>query len=487
MHLNRWMESHAQIRPEKIALIDRVNDVRLTYRDLHRASLVAACRLEDLNVQAGDRVAVLANNCPELIELLFACARVGAILVPLNWRLTKAELEQIVGDCEPKVLFVDSELKEKAPAHSTTLAISDLHASKRKQPTRKVEFPEDTPVAIFYTGGTTGTPKGALLTHRSMQANAVNTITGWGLAPSDVAPIFTPMFHTGGLNVFATPLLCLGGTLVLPGPFTPEGALEILEDESCTLLFMVPTMYDMLRKAEGFSKERLASVRMVISGGAPCPRPLFEAYWNIGLPLKQGYGLTEAGPNNFGVSLADTKSHHGTVGFPLPGVSIKLRKEDGSEAGPNEVGELCVRGDHLMAGYYNRPEATATVMEDGWLRTGDLATRDEDGFTYICGRSKEMFISGGENVFPAEIEEVLLGHPSLDEVAVVGVPHPKWGEVGRAYIVPKTNAIAVEDISKYCRERLAGYKVPKEILVMDSLPKSAAGKVLKNLLKEQSA
>lgn len=475
MHVNRWIESHARLRPNKLALVDRVRNFRLTYLDLYRTSQNAACRLEELGVKPGDRVAVLSQNRVEFVQLFLACARVGAILVPLNWRLSTAELEQVMADCEPVVLFVEPDLSEKAPLHPHTLAISDIRGHAGKKPRIK-DFSEDTPVAIFYTGGTTGTPKGALLTHRSLQANALNTIVGWGLSPEDVAPVFTPMFHTGGLNVFATPLLCLGGTVVITGAFEAESALELLEEESCTVLFMVPTMFDMLRKTKGFSGERLSEVRLFISGGAPCPKALFEAYWEEGLPLKQGYGLTEAGPNNFGVSAQDARERVGTVGFPLPGVKIKLLTEEGREAEPGEVGELCVSGPHLMNGYFNRP--TATI--DGWLHTGDLAYRDEDGYFFICGRSKEMYISGGENVFPAEIEEVMLDHPQVEEVAVIGVPHEKWGEVGRAYVVLSDRC--VDDLEQFCRQRLAGYKVPKEIIVTESLPKSAAGKVLKKLL-----
>lgn len=479
MHLTRWIETHANLRPEKTAVVDRVSGITLTYRDLHRASLAQAARLESQGVRSGDRVAVFSANRPEILELLFACSHLGAVLVPLNWRLSRPELEAILRDCQPEVLFVDPDMADRAPEHHKTLNILGLRSSPAmaRAFTPQQHGPE-TPVAIFYTGGTTGTPKGAVLTHRSIQANAWNTIAGWGLSPDDVAPIFTPMFHTGGFNVFATPLLCLGGTVVLPGPFDPEDALEVIAEERCTVVFMVPTMYDMLRKVEGFGHEAFKGVKLMISGGAPCPRSLFEAYWKEGLPLKQGYGLTEAGPNTFGVRYEDARTRVGTVGFPLPGVRLRLVTEDGREAGPDEVGELQVTGDHLMSGYLGRP----AVFIDGWLPTGDLAYRDKDGFYFICGRSKDMFISGGENVFPAEIEEVILEHPGVLEAAVVGVPHPKWGEVGRAYVVGNT-----EGLAEFCRSRLAGYKVPKEIVEMDSLPKSAAGKVLKNLLAEKEA
>lgn len=483
MFVNRWIESHAHIRPGKIALIDRVSGVSYSYQDLYRCSRLQAYRLAALGVRPGDRVAVYSQNRPEVLELLLACGLLGACLVPLNWRLAPQELEKIVADCDPRVTFLDPDTPTDVLTGHNLLTLQSL-------PAEPIELPEvspDTPIAIFYTGGTTGVPKGAVLTHTSLQWNAWNTIAGWGLSPDDVAPIFTPLFHTGGLNVMATPLFCLGGTVVLPGPFEPARALEVIEQEGCTLVFLVPTMYEMLRQVPGFSRGRVAHVRKWISGGAPCPRSLFEAYWNEGIPLIQGYGLTEAGPNTFGVSYEDTQKRPGTVGVPLPGVQVKLVDNDGKTPAPGVAGELHVKGGHVMAGYWNRPKETSQVMQDGWLATGDLAYRDEDGFFYICGRRKEMFISGGENVFPAEIEEVLLTHPQVAEVAVVGVPHPKWGEVGRAYLVLKQADATIEnELVEHCQRVLARYKIPKEYVVMDSLPKSAAGKVLKRMLLEKS-
>lgn len=480
MFVNRWIESHAHIRPSKVALIDRVSGVNYTYQDLYRTSRLQAFRLASLGIKAGDRVAVHSQNRPEVLELLLACGLLGACLVPLNWRLTPLELEKIVADCEPKLTFLDPDLPCELQGQSI-FSLQTLNAPAIDLP----EVDPDTALAIFYTGGTTGVPKGAILTHNSVQWNAWNTIAGWGLSPEDVAPIFTPMFHTGGLNVMATPLLCLGGTLVLPGAFDPVQALDVIEKEHCTLVFLVPTMYEMLRQVPGFNRSRVAHVRKWISGGAPCPKTLFEAYWNEGLPLIQGYGLTEAGPNTFGVSFEDAKKRSGTVGVPLPGIQIRLTDGEGNPPAVGQAGELWVKGGHVMQGYWNRPKETAQVMSNGWLATGDLAYRDEDGFYYICGRRKEMFISGGENVFPAEIEEVILTHPNVAEVAVVGMPHPKWGEIGRAYLVLKDPAAYHEDeMVQHCQKVLAKYKVPKDYVIMDSLPKSAAGKVLKRMLME---
>ena len=431
-------------------------------------------------------MAILAQNDIRFFSLFFAAARLGAITVPLNWRLSKKEQEGILADCQPKVMFVDGNFAADAiPHHATMVHLDKLGmtpASEADVP--EADIPEDAPAAIFYTGGTTGVPKGALLSHKSLFWNAQNTIAGWGLSPDDIAPIFTPLFHTGGLNVFATPLLSLGGTIVLTASFDPDKALQLIVDEQCTILFLVPTMYHMVKESPGFDPEKLRKLKLLISGGAPCPKPLFEAYWSQGLPLRQGYGLTEAGPNTFGIEQSQAEKRVQTVGRPLPYVNLRLVK-DGKIVQPGEVGELQIHGGHVMAGYWNRPEATDAVLDKtGWLSTGDLAMADADGYYTICGRQKEMFISGGENVFPAEIEEVLLGHPHVAEVAVVGVADEKWGEVGRAHLVVREGAPPNlgGSLKDYCRERLAGYKIPKEFRVEPELPKSAAGKVLKTEL-----
>lgn len=477
MLVNRWIETHARVRGDKVALVDLPTGRRLTYADLQRESLRAAYVLAGQGVGAGDRVGVYAHNCPETLFLLLGCGLLGACLVPFNWRLAPNELEKVAADCQPRLTFIDPALPA-SPLQGP--ALSDL-AGLPAHPVELSFVPAETPLAIFYTGGTTGVPKGATLTHTSLQWNAWNTISGWGLAPDDVSPVFTPLFHTGGLNVLLAPLLCLGGTSVLPGPFSPAGALDVIEQEGCTLVFLVPTMYEMLRHEPGFRPARLARVRMWISGGAPCPRSLFEAFWEQGLDLVQGYGLTEAGPNTFGVDPRVAKQKIGTVGTPLAGIEARLAPPGEPEPAPGVAGELHVRGGHVMAGYWGRPKETAeAISPDGWLETGDLAYRDEDGYFFICGRRKEMFISGGENVFPAEIEEALLTHPSVAEAAVVGVSHPKWGEVGRAFLVLKPGAAWDEaSLLAHCKASLAGYKVPKEYLQRDELPKSAAGKVLK--------
>jgi fatty-acyl-CoA synthase len=462
--LFQWLDIHAEQRPNHPAIVDCVGGQTVSYAQFRRRSGAQAVRLQTLGVGAGDRVAVLSPNRIEILEMLFACARLGAILVPLNWRLSVDEQAKIFADCKPSQLFYDPSLP--LPETDAPCRLLDGAGETDLPPAPSVEGA----LLILYTGGTTGVPKGAVLTHESIAANARNTVEGWRLEADEVIPVFTPMFHTGGLNVACTPLFYLGGTVVLPPPFTAESALEVIEAQRCTLVFLVPTMFSMLKESPRFDPDRLRTVRAFISGGAPCPQPLMEAYWEAGLPLRQGYGLTEAGPNNFRATLDDARQRPGTVGKALPGVELKLAGN----------GELLIRGEHVMAGYWQR--ATSDI-EEGWLHTGDLARVDSDGFYYICGRSKEMYISGGENVFPAEVEEVLLAHPDVLEAAVVGVPDAKWGEVGRAYLVPRPGAtLSTDAIAAFCQGRLARYKTPKQVYVMAGLPKSPAGKVLKRML-----
>ena len=461
MYLTQWIDAHARIRPDAIALVDVDAGRRISYAELRRRSVGVAAWLATQGVEPGDRVTMLSANCPEMLETMFACARLGCIFVPLNTRLAPPELERILADCRPRLSLCEPSLGE-GPWVET-----------RDSEPPKVDVEPDQPVLILYTGGTTGVPKGAMLTAKSIQWNAWNTIAGWGLRPTDVAPIFTPFFHTGGLNVLTTPLLCIGGTVVLPsrGSFDAPAALKLVKDHDCSLFFLVPTMYQKLLECD---IAPLRQVRMLVSGGAPCPEALLGAYAAEGLTIVQGYGLTEAGPNNFSGGTG------GYVGVPLPHVQLRLQAADGRLAACGEVGELLIRGPHVMHGYWQRAESP---VRDGWLYTGDLAVCEPDGRFRICGRSKEMFISGGENVFPAEIESVLSQHPEVAEVAVVGVADEYWGEVGRAYIVLRSPVTHAE-LKAFCRAHLAAYKTPREFVTRDALPKSPVGKILKHLLAD---
>jgi fatty-acyl-CoA synthase len=502
-HANDFLARRAALSPGRVAVTDERGRQARTYAELNaRAERVAAFLADGLGVKKGQRVGALGLNAPCMVELLFACAKIGAVFVPFNYRLAGDELRAIVEDAALSVFCFDGAhrgalktLGKILPHRSRMIAldgkaarekgvaayehISSLTAADAVQRRGPVVTLEDAWI-ICYTGGTTGRPKGAVLTHGSVFWNAVNTIAGWGLRENDVAPIFTPLFHTGGLNVLLLPLLAMGGTGVLAAAFDPEKAFRIIRRCRATYVFMVPSMFRMMMESPRWDKEKFRSVRAFVTGGAPCPRNIFEAFAAKRKSFRMGYGLTEAGPNNFHIDPAVALEHFGSVGTPLPFVQARIETDDGREAGPDEHGELLLGGGHVFGGYWNRPDETAAVFSGRWLRTGDLARRDAEGRYFIVGRRKEMFISGGENVFPVEVEEVILRHPAVYEAAVVGILDEKWGEVGRAVVSLKKGArLSPEDLRTFLRERLAHYKVPKQIEIVDELPKTPAGKIRK--------
>lgn len=495
-----WLGRRAQLSPEKIALYDAADGMRpISYRDWNASANRTAHLLLDLGVGVGDRVAVLAQNCLAYLDLWFACGKIGAILQTLSWRLTAHELGALVADATPAVLCYSSEycrtiqalrsetglarriaLDPAARAFEDDLPFS-LRDSFPDTAPPPVALDWDSPWAICYTGGTTGLPKGAILTHGNITWNAINTITGWELAPDDVAILNAPLFHTGGLNVFTAPLVYHGGASIVCRGFDAGQVFDLIRDAPVTLFFGVPTMFIALQQHPRWAEADFSKLRLVISGGAPCPQPVFERFWERGGDFKTGYGLTEAGPNTFWLPRADVRRKPGAVGFPLMQIEARLIALDGRLCGPDEVGELQIRGPHVCAGYWNRPDETVRAIVDGWLRTGDLARRDPEGYYTIVGRLKDVIISGGENIYPAEVESVLASHPAVAEVALIGVPDQKWGEVGRAIVVPRGNLDPGELLS-FARERLAAYKLPKSAVIVPALPRTGAGKIDKQQL-----
>nr|WP_275939141.1 long-chain fatty acid--CoA ligase [Polyangium spumosum] len=508
MHLGDWLGRRAALSPDKVALLDNTRGGRaVTYRAWDRTANRTAHFLRDrLGVRRGDRVAALAMNDVAMLDLWFACGKVGAIFTPLNYRLTPGELGAYLAATTPEVLvygpdfaaasealqsessfvprvFVAMRGASRARGDDVDFAERDA-ATDRPPPALSIGW--DEPWVLCGTGGTTGTPKAAMLTYRSITANAVNTISSWGLSQSDVALLNAPLFHTGGLNVFTAPLVLAGGTSVVCRVFDPDEVHAGAQEQGVTVFFGVPTMFLALSQHPRFGGGELRRLRICISGGAPCPEPLMQTYWERGIDLKTGYGLTEAGPNNFWLPPADVRRKVGSVGAPLFFVEARIVDAAREPVRPGEVGELEVRGPHVFGGYWGRPEETAKVICDGWLRTGDLACCDDEGHFYIAGRSKDLLISGGENVYPAEVEAVLLGHPSVREAALIGVPHEKWGQVGRAVVVLAPGAKAeAEPILAHCRARLAKYKVPQSIVFVAELPRTGAGKVDKKALEKQ--
>jgi fatty-acyl-CoA synthase len=503
-----WLQRRASLSPNKTALIDATHgDTPITYLEWNRRSNKLANFLRDgLEIRKGDRVSIYAMNRVAYLDALSACNKLGAILHVLNWRLTPRELASIIDDATPRVLLYSREFASQVDALSSQLPsverfvgldemTSDDHAL---WPAERDNWPDTQPPPtqlnwqdpwmICYTGGTTGLPKGAVLHYRSVTANAVNTIVSWGLRPDDVVPQYMPFFHTGGLNVLTTPLVYLGGTNIVCAGFDIDQLFDQIENLGVTFFFAIPTMFLMMLQHPRWGSLDLSNVRLVMAGGGACPSVVYEAFWEKGVEFKSGYGLTEAGPNTFWLPTEYAKTKLGSVGRPLFHVDVKLVDELGEEVGADQVGHLLIRGPHVFGGYWNQPEATAETLVDGWLRTGDLARKDGDGDYYIVGRLKDMIKSGGENIYPVEVEDVMHRHPAIAEAALIAIPHPKWGEVGRAIVVLKPGgSLSEADLNEWLRERLAHFKVPKSVVFVEALPKTAANKVDKQQLVEQYA
>ena len=485
-----WFESRVQLSPKEIAIIDSETKESWTYEALNDRVIKVASIFYSKGVRKGDRVAILAPNHISYFDFFFASMKIGAIFVPLNWRLAKAELQYCLDDSGPKLVGVNPKFQPNTDAVVTDAAfiVLDHDDYLDAYDSEPIEFDtvieETDPLAMIYTGGTTGRPKGVILSHRSILWNAINTITSWGLSKEDTTLTCLPMFHTGGLNVLSLPLLLIGGKVVLLADFTTNRVIEDIAQYKCTIVMLVPTMYHMMIETEAFQAATFPDMKLFISGGAPCPYTIYKAFSNKGILFKEGYGLTEAGPNNFYIDSEDVMRKLGSVGKPMLFNDIKIVADDESPTAHDEVGELYIRGNHAFMYYWNRPKETEETLVAGWVRTGDLARQDADGYVYIVGRKKDMIITGGENVYPLEIEHWLESHPSIDEAAVVGLPDDKWGEAVAAFIVAK-RTLSREELEIYCRQQLTRYKVPKQFFFVSELPKTDVGKVNKAQLKTQ--
>ena len=504
----------ASLTPDREALYDLTSGMRYTYAQLNeRANRAANALRERYSVGQGDRVSILAHNSIAYVDLLFALGKIGAIFAPLNWRLTSRELTYILSDCEPKVLIVGPEFVpvfnemrsnihiqhaislEGAAIPGARAYEEDLSQAPALEPWRPPIDAEDG-YCILYTSGTTGRPKGAILPHRQILWNAINTVISWGLSERDVSPILTPMFHSGGLFVFLVPLFYAGGRIVMARSFDPDASLQLIVDEKCTVILGVPTLFQVWMNSPRFSQTDFSHVHFFISGGAPCPPSLIEA-WSAakGVVMRQGYGLTEVGVNCFAMTDEDALRKMGSVGKPIFHSEMRLVGVDGKDVPVGETGELVIKGPHVCVGYWNNPTATAEVLRDApgstgaggpWFHTGDMARRDAEGYYYIAGRFKDMIISGGENVYAAEVEAVFREHNCVLDAALIGQPDEKWGEVGLMLVVCKPDqGVSAGELLQYCQERLAKYKIPKRIEFVDALPYSPYGKVMKSELKKQ--
>ncbi|MBK9088359.1 MAG: AMP-binding protein [Holophagales bacterium] len=495
----------ARLSPGKTALVFVPTGERFTYRELNaRAERAAALLCDRLGLVKGDRVGLLAHNRVEYVDLFFAAAKTGLVLVPLGTRLTPHELAFIAEDAGLSALVYGGEFAETVTALRAESAVplgialdgpapgGDLSwaaelAGLPNAPFARTRCDGEDLHALLYTSGTTGKPKGVMVPHRMTAWNGWNTALCWGLSESDVSPVFTPLYHAGGLGAFFVPILAAGGTIVLHAGFDPAEIWATVAAERCTVVLGVPTIWKLLLEDPSFEAADLTSIRWLISGGAPLPLYLIDAYQERGIVFKQGYGLTEVGVNCFAMSVEESVAKKGSIGRPLMMTDARLVDEAGREVPAGEVGELCLRGPHVSKGYWRNLTATAAALDDdGFFHTGDLARKDEDGFFTIAGRRKDMLISGGVNVYPAEIEGELLLHPAVQDAAVVGVPDPTWGEVGVAFVVTRPGEILSKpDLLAFAEARLARYKLPREVVFVDALPRTPYGKVVKGELRDR--
>jgi fatty-acyl-CoA synthase len=511
MYIGDYLARRELYSPDKLAFVDygREPVLRLTYAMANERANRLANFFSERGVGFRDRVAILGHDCVEHLDTFFACSKLGAIHTAMNYRLHWRETLEILDLTTPKALVYTDDFKEdvvqiqqalrgkrheiKTYIHIDGLGIKGsldfgtiLQASSPKSVSRRTVEKEDT-AALIFTGGTTGLPKAAQVSHRMIAWNTINTFIH-DLRHDDIYLNVFPLFHTGGLFVYTLPQVIFGGTTIFISQFKPELVLDLIEQEKVTVFAGVPTMYQMLTQADNWAQADLSTLRFCTSGGAPLPVPLVEQYTREKrIRFKQGFGMTEFGPGIFALAPEDAIRKAGSIGRPNFYVEAAIMDDGKNFLGPYEVGELVLRGPSYCSGYYNDVEATAQALDEmGFFHTGDLSKFDDEGYFYIVDRKKDMFISGGENVYPVEIEKVLYQHPAVHMCAVVGVPNPKWGEIGVACVVlkPQTN-VSEDELLDFLNARLARYKIPKRVVFMPELPISGAGKILKRDLKEQ--
>jgi fatty-acyl-CoA synthase len=462
--IDRFIAERARLAPNRVA-------VEAAGREWTYAELDARSDELARSLGRGSRVSTLTGNSAEEVGLFFACAKAGAILHPISWRLAPAEIAFQLDDAEPAVFLVEDEHR---PLANAALELASARPALELAARGGGGTPEpDDPLLLIYTSGTTGKPKGALLTHANCFWTNLSFDLATGLTADDVVLQVLPQFHVGGWNV--QPLLAWwkGARVVIERGFDAARALELIEERRVTTMMGVPANYLFMAQEPAFAATDLSSLRLAVVGGAPMPVPLLDMWAERGVEIVQGYGLTEAAPNVLCLPPEDARRKVGSAGRPYPYVECRL----------SDAGELLVRGPNVFPGYWRNPEASAAAFHDGWLATGDLAERDEDGDYWIRGRLKDLVVSGGENVYPAEIEAVLDDHPDIVEAAVIGVPDERWGEVCAAFVVLRA-AVGDDELAEHCRARLAGFKVPKSFHVVDELPRNSLGKVVKSELRQ---
>jgi fatty-acyl-CoA synthase len=497
MHRYDWIGRWAAYAPSKEALkCERTGRV-LSYAQLnHCANRMALWLTQDCACTPSDRVALLAENSLEHFVLWSACQKTGLAMVPLNYRLAAAELEHQLNDCGPKVVLAANQYLDvlRGVPYCQTVAPHDAAAlgtawyERRDMPIAFESYTgidEDDPIFILYTSGTTGQPKGVCYTHKMLFWNAVNTILRLDITSADRSVTLMPLFHTGGLNVVPTPFLFHGAYVCLAPKFDADAVLASLARERATMFVAVPTMLHMMAASPQLNNTDLTALRYFVVGGEPMPLPLIS-FWNErGIPVRQGFGMTEAGPSLTSLHQADAVRKMGSIGTPNFYVDVRVVDDDGRDLPAGQAGEMMVKGPSVTPGYWHKPAETQAAIRDGWLHTGDVVLRDEEGYLFVVDRKKNMYISGGENVYPAEVEKLLATHPAVQEVAIVGVPDEKWGEVGKAFVVTKPGMqVTGQELAQFCAAALAKYKLPRHWLFVTQLPKTDSGKLDRKALKK---
>jgi len=507
--IGSWLTKRQILTPAKEAVVD--GEKRLTYCQLNQRVNRLARGLQALGVQSKDRIGILAYNCSEFVEVIMAAAKLGAILVPLNWRLTPSELAFILNDSGAETLLFHPELAGSArglkgetpvkrwivlgPGKMIQEMPSDMPAAEAyemllehhgEEEPRSNPVPDlDTPHIIMYTAGTTGRPKGAVLSQGAGFWNAINLTLAMDFTSGDRNLIVLPMFHIGGIGLFTLPMLYLGGTVIIQRTFEPAETLNLLQNEGITLLFGVPSTFLFLIQHPEFKARAFKKVRVVMSGGAPLPVSLVRRYQEAGIILQQGFGMSEAAPSIATLSRDLAIQKAGSIGRALMHVEARVVDEAMNDVAAGRVGELVIRGPNLMQGYWNRPDATEEAFAGGWFHTGDLARMDPEGDLAIMERKTDMFICGGENVYPVEVENAIYELPEVAEAAVIGTKDERWGEVGKAVVVLKEGKqLTQREIMVHLNGRLARYKIPKGVVFTEVLPRNGAGKVLKTRLRD---
>ncbi len=502
MNISRWVKKWASIQPRKMAIISEESTI--TYGELNLRVNQLANFLYKKGSKKGDRVAVLLHNSKEYVEIFLTLSKMGIILVPLNFRLTESELEFVLRDSESDILFFGEEFMDVVKAIKLNLSIREesyicvgkeicswainyektVNGESSKEPNVQIPVEDEDPQTIMYTSGTTGLPKGAILSHRKTFYNVLNADIYYGLTSEDIFLVSRALFHSGGLLVSMAPVLYKGGVIILKKRFRPHEILETIEKHRVTVIEAAATVFNFILQECDLGEYDLSSLRCCVTGGERVPLSLLENYLNKGIVISQIYGQTETSTITW-LPRREAKRKSGSVGIPVFHGNVKIINKEGKEVTPGEVGEIIVSGPILMTGYWKNPQQTEQTIKGGWLHTGDLARCDDEGFLYIVDREKDMFISGGENVYPAEVEKIYLQNPKILDVAVVGVPDEKWGEVGIVFILLKGGEkMTEEEALGFCDGKIARYKIPRHVAFVAKLPMTASDKIKRRRLRE---